>query len=125
MERAVERVIEKWTDVVGRNVGGGRNRIIQRRRESGRKSDSKRERERLCRRNRRIQNWRESDRKSAKRRDSKTAYERVGARDVYVTHQVRSKVSILEAELGVSILERRRALETVTITTRHSTTALT
>ena len=41
----MERVIEKWTAVVGRYVGGGRNRRIQRR-ESDRKSD--RERHSVC-----------------------------------------------------------------------------
>lgn len=51
--------------------------------------------------------------------------ERQRAREAVVSHQVRSKVCIFDAELGLSILERRRALETVTMTTRHSTTALT
>lgn len=46
-------------------------------------------------------------------------------REAIVSHQVRSKVCIFEAELGLSILARRRALETVTMTTRHSTTAFT
>lgn len=41
------------------------------------------------------------------------------------SHQVRSKICIFDAELGLSILVRRRVLETVTMTTRHSTTALT
>lgn len=45
--------------------------------------------------------------------------------EAIVSHQVRSKVCIFDAELGLSILARRRALETVTMTTRHSTTALT
>ncbi len=46
-------------------------------------------------------------------------------REAIVSHQVRSKVCIFDAELGLSILARRRALETVTMTTRHSTPALT
>lgn len=46
-------------------------------------------------------------------------------KEAIVSHQVRSKVCIFDAELGLSIFARRRALETVTMTTRHSTTALT
>lgn len=46
-------------------------------------------------------------------------------REAILSHQVRSKVCIFDAELGLSILVRRRALEMVTMTTRHSTTALT
>lgn len=64
-----------------------------------------------------------SERKHAKSRERERVTER--DRHAIVSHQVRSKVCIFDAELGLSILARRRALETVTMTTRHSTTALT